>query len=71
MEKFITMNGNYGCIPDNSEEFDTFEDAYSYLVELFDLEGTDSASTLKKTGYTDLPYFVAGADYCEIARTIV
>jgi hypothetical protein len=69
MIEYITMNGNYGCIPDNSESFETYEDACEYLITLFELD-ENLAKTLVDTGYLDLPSSIFGADYCEIAKSI-
>lgn len=65
MKKYITMNGNYGCIPDCVEEFETMNDAIDFLVSLFEL-GRRRKAVLKTDLYLDLNPKRDGADYCEI-----
>lgn len=73
MPHYIAMSGSHGCLPDHCEVFETYKDAVSDLVQLFDLGRTREAR-LRKNFYLELtPNPVEenqgedfGAEYCEI-----
>jgi hypothetical protein len=65
MPHYITTSGSRGCLPDNCEAFDYFEDAVSYLSELFDL-GYAEEEQLRTDKYLELDHAKYGAEYCDI-----
>ncbi len=67
IKAYVTFNGSYGCIPDNSVAFTSRKAACDYLIDLFEIKGTLKAGELRRAGYIDLgPDY--GADYCEIEK---
>ena len=61
---YVTSNGNYGCLPDNVETFESYKDACAYLSNLFELD-EEQEKYLHAYGYLDLG-ITYGADYCSI-----
>lgn len=69
--KYVTMSGNYGCIPDDTQDFDSYKDAFDYLINTFEIdEESVLGKELYQAGYIDLiPSQNYGAQYCEIQTT--
>ena len=53
MKVYLTMNGSYGCLPDNAQVFTSKNDAIEYLTDLFDLN-KKQVKELEKCMYLDL-----------------
>jgi len=65
MKAYLTMNGSYGCLPDNTQVFTNKKDAIEYLTNLFHLD-KKQVKELEKCMYLDLNPQKYGAQYCEI-----
>jgi hypothetical protein len=70
MEKhYIAMNGQYGCIPDSCECFDTLEDAVSYLADLYEIAENEQIKKLTNERFLQIYTADKGLmsnEYCEI-----
>lgn len=72
---YIAMSGSHGCLPDHCEVFESYADAVTDLVDLFELGRTRKAR-LRKDSYLELtpsPIEQAqdvsfDAEYCEITE---
>jgi len=70
---YIAMSGMHGCLPDHCEVYESYKDAVSDLVQLFELGRTREAR-LRKNSYLELtPNPVEekqgqdfGAEYCQV-----
>jgi len=67
--KYVTFSGNCGCLPDDTQDFDSYKDAYDYLINTFNIdEESTLGQELYQAGYIDLiPSQNYGAEYCEIS----
>ena len=65
MKAYLTMNGSYGCLPDNTQVFTNTKDAIEYLTNLFHLD-KKQVKELKECMYLDLNPQKDSAQYCEI-----
>lgn len=65
---YIAMSGDYGCIPDYCESYDTLRDAASGLCQVFDRPTSQGKMyrTLLRDRYIDLNPRKDGASYAEI-----
>ena len=66
MKVYLTMNGNYGCLPDNTQVFTSKKDAIEYLTNLFHLD-KKQVKELKECMHLDLNPQKDSAQYCEIS----
>ena len=66
MKVYLTMNGSYGCLPDNAQVLTNKNDAIEYLTDLFDLN-KKQVKELEKCMYLDLNQQKYGAQYCKIS----
>lgn len=68
---YLTMNGNVGCLPDNSQVFTSRKAAIEYLIDLFNLPRRGAfARNLRQDGivYFGMASAIYGAQYAEIVK---
>lgn len=50
MKAYLAMNGDVGCLPDNTMVCTSYKQACDSLIELFDMKHTRFAGTLRRDG---------------------
>jgi len=67
---YITLFGRHGQAPENTEEFDTLENAIEYLLLTLEIDKNSStAKNLQEKFYASIENDKFGVDYCEIYST--
>ena len=66
---YVAMAGEYGCLPNFCEGFETLSDASAILADIHEL-GQNRGRALTRDRYIDLDLQRDGAEYAEIIECV-